>query len=246
MKRALVLSTLLILLCSASLAQKARSVRKSTEQSVNGSLAVVIDERLSVLRSDPSLYAVPIKRLKIGTSITVLEEKEGEGVLFYKVAEDTAVVGWIQSEAIAGKFRKNDDHRVYRLMQGSTGFVQVQRGALFLEMFEDSPFRPTVLLLFGDILEEHAEELTKRADEALVRNEMAAARAPIHSFYLNYSELDEYRALGIRFLFNANTKMLHYNGDSWFEVTRRYPESPLSIEARERITSLTKKMKALQ
>ncbi|MDH3494672.1 MAG: SH3 domain-containing protein, partial [Acidobacteriota bacterium] len=186
MRRILVLCLIMLLGCAVLSAQKRGAKRKLSNESPKGSSAVVIDQRLSVLRQDPSLYASPLKRLDIGTEVTVLEEKEADGVLFYKVAEATAVTGWIQSEAIAGKFRKNDDQRVFQLILGSTGFVQIQRGALFLDLFDDSPFRPSVLLLFGDIVEEEAAALTKRADAALVRGEMAAARAPLHSFYLNY------------------------------------------------------------
>ena len=158
------------------------------------------------------------------------------------MADRTAVSGWIQAEAIAGKFRKNDDQRIAQLILGSSGFPKVHRSVIFLELFADSPYRPTILLLLGDEVEEQAATISQNARKTLKRREMAAARAPLHSFFLNYEELDRYRLLGIRFFFNRETQMLHYSGDSWFELTRKFPNSPLTIEARERITSLRKKM----
>ncbi len=245
MRRLLVISGIVLCLHFAGTAQK--SVSKNTEATnVNGSTAFVIDQRLSVLRSEAGLYSEPIKRLATGTEITVFEEKEADGVSFYKVSDKSAQTGWIQSEAIAGSFRKNDDGRLARLIFGSSGFVQVERCAIFLKVFDDSKIRPTILLLFGDLLEDYAAEISKNATEQLDRREMAAAQAPLHSFYLNYPELDPYRELGIRFLFNSSTKIIHYNGDSWFEITRKFPESSQSIEARERIKSLTAKMKTVE
>ncbi len=246
MKRLLVYSLVILVMAGSCLAQRVSTNRKSSQLSEKGSPAVVIDERLSVLRKTPSLYSDSIDRLESGAQLTVFEEKEADGVLFYRVADITALTGWIQADAIAGKFRKNDDQRVARLILGSNGFAQLQRAAVFLEVFDDSPNRPWVLLLHGDLAEEQAGEISKEASEDLDRTEMAASQAPLHSFYLNHPVLDRFRKLGMRFLFNANTRILHYNGDSWFEITRKYPESEESIEARKRIASLTAKMKALE
>lgn len=211
-----------------------------------GNPAIVIDERLSVLRKSPSLYSDPVTRLESGTEITVFEENETEGVIFYKVSDATTQTGWLQADAIAGKFRKNDDQRVARLILGSEGFVQLQRASIFLSVFDDSPNRPWILLLHGDLAEQQAGDVSQKVTQDLNLTEMAASQAPLHSFYLNHALLDRYRKLGMRFLFNANTRTLHYNGDSWFEITRKFPESEESIEARRRISSLTEKMKALK
>ncbi len=234
-----------LVLCLHVIGAAQKSVNRKVDSKPDiGSTAFVIDQRLSVLRTEPGLYTEPLKRLNTGAEITVFEEKEADGVSFYSVADNTAQTGWIQSEAIAGSFRKNDDDRLARLIFGSSGFVQVERIAIFLKVFENSSIRPTILLLFGDLLEDYASEISAGATETLDRREMAAAQAPVHSFYLNLPELDPYRALGIKFLFNSETNILHYNGDAWFEITRRFPESSQSIEARERIKSLTAKMKA--
>lgn len=246
MKRPLLLILVVLVTAVTCAAQLSQTVRKSSKPSESGNPAVVIDERLSVLRKSASLYSDPVARLECGMTLNVYEEKDADGVLFYRIADYTARSGWIQADAIAGKFRKNDDQRVARLILGSNGFVQLQRASIFLDVFDDSPNRPWVLLLYGDLVEEQAGELSEQVTGNLDRTEMAAAQAPLHSFYLNHPLIDRYRKLGIRFLFNANTRILHYNGDSWFEITRKHPESEESIEARKRITTLTAKMKAVR
>ena len=244
MKQAIALIVVFLCAVTVCFPQKNPTTRRSTNSGQKGSSGLIVDERLSVLRKQPSLYSEPIKRLAIGDKVTVFEEKSGDGVSFYRVADNTAVTGWIQVQSLVGTFRKNDDQRLVRLILGSTGFTQIHRASIFLSLFRESQIRPTVLLLFGDLIETHAAEISERAQSNLVRREMAAAQAPVHSFFLNYHELDRYRKLGIRFLFNARTRMLHYNGDAWLEITNKFPESEVSIEARERFRSLESKMKA--
>jgi hypothetical protein len=239
MKRFVVLLFAILLTSSAAYGQKSRTVRKIVKPADTKSSVVIVDERLSVLRKEPSLYADPIKRLKTGSLLTVFDQKKADGVLFFKVSDRTALTGWIQGQAFAGTFRKNDDFGLVRLIHGSSGFIQIQRCAIFLNLFPTSELRPTILLLFGDRIESLADAISKRAKETLIDREMAAAKAPVHSFYLNYHELDRYRALGIRFFFNEETNTLHYSGDAWFEITTNHPNSEATIEARERIKSLT-------
>ncbi len=156
---------LLVVFATASFsnAQKVSASRKTGKVPQKGNTAIVIDDRLSVLREKPSLYSKPLKRLETGTRVLVFEEESGDGVLFYKAADPTAVSGWIQSEAIVGTFRKNDDQRLVRLILGSNGFPQIERSAIFLRLYPDSNIRPTVLLLYGDLIEEHASAISKRA-----------------------------------------------------------------------------------
>ncbi len=238
--------TFLLLILSVvgnSLGQRSSRERRPEVKPRTGNAAVVIDERLALVRKAPSLLSGMVKRLKIGDKVTVFEEKSGDGVLFFRVADATAAGGWLQSEAVVGKFKNNEDQRLFRLILGSTGFTRVQRCAVFLEVFDSPMIRPSILLLYGDLIEEQAGEISKRAARNLVRREMAAARAPEHSFYLNYHELDPYRKLGIGFVVNASTRTIHYNGAAWFEITSKFPKSEQSIEARERIRSLEQKMR---
>ncbi len=240
--------TLLLTLCSVTDAQRSRSSSRYKKKArlrvkkPKGKEAIVVDERLSVLRSSPSLYARPIQRMRRGRRVIVLASRKGDGVVFYKVRALPNRSGWVQSEAIVGNFRKGDDHRLAMLIQASDGFAQLQRIMFFLSYFPKSALRPSMLLLFGDIIEEVSLSLSKKASRKLDRREMAASGAPLHSFYLNFSSLDRYRKLGIRFLFNLNTKSYHYDGDSWFEVARKFPKSEEAMEAKKRLITLQKKM----
>lgn len=246
-------TTLLVLLLSAIFfaqqnKSKPETERKSDKNSpiaVSGSKGVVIDRRLAVLRSKPSLYAAPIKRIEPGKFVTVYGEKKGDGVVFYEVLESTGLRGFIQYEAVAGPFRRADDQRLARLIQASEGFDQLEMAVAFLAIFPESGLRASVLLLAGDLVEEAAAELSRMASADLVRRQMAASGAPLHSFYLNHPALDRYTLLGIRLLFNLSTRSFHYDGEYWFEVTRRYKGTREAAEAGRRLSDLKIKMKAL-
>jgi len=172
--------------------------------------------------------------------------KDSDGVTFYRVVAVPNAQGWVQKEAVAGKFRRGDDERLARLVQSSDGFDQIERARIFLENFPDSPFRPSILLLFGDLMEEIALKLSAEAARRLSRREMAASGAPLHSFYLNYSSLDRYQRLGIGFVFNSSTRLFHYNGASWYEILRKSPATNEAKEARKRLDSLKEKMEAVK
>jgi hypothetical protein len=150
----------------------------------------------------------------------------------------------VQKEAIAGKFRRGDDERLARLIQASDGFEQIERAQIFVENFTNSPFRPAILLLFGDLMEEAALKISAEAAKHLSRREMAASGAPLHSFYLNYSGLDRYQRLGIGLLFNSETKLFHYDGATWREIIEKSPTTNESVEAQKRLDSLKEKMEA--
>ncbi|MCU1289211.1 MAG: hypothetical protein JWN60_1440 [Acidobacteria bacterium] len=224
------------------LAPKAKFTPKSQPSETIGSAGVVIDESLAVLRARPSLFADSIQRMRRGRKVRIIDEREADGVLFFRVSAPPKNSGWVQSEAVFGKFRRGDDQRLARLVQASSGFDQLEIAAGFLEIYPDSLLRPAILLLFGDLAEETALRLSRDATRRLQRREMAASGAPLHSFYLNFVSLDRYRKLGIVFLFNSNTKNYHYEGASWREITAKYPKSTEAAEARKRLDSLKEKL----
>lgn len=234
---------------SEVLAQKRRSAPKIVNKSVvapkpkvSGGSAVVIDEKLAVLRARPSLFADSMQRMRRGRRVQITDEREADGVTFYRVAAAPNNAGWVQSEAIFGKFRRGDDERLARLVQSSEGFDQLEIAVNFLEMYAESRLRPAILLLFGDLAEETAARLSRDATRRLDRREMAASGAPLHSFYLNFVSLDRYRKLGIVFLFNSNTKNFHYDGASWREILKKFPQSSEAAEAQKRLDSLKEKL----
>ena len=242
----LAIFTLVFLTFTSDLeAQKRRPSTTRTKNPVvsqQTNTAIVVDERLAVLRSAPSFFATTVLRLRRGRSVSISGSREADGVTFYRVSAPPNHYGWVQAEALAGKFRRGDDARLAKLLQNSEGFEQIERAQIFLKTFTDSSLRPAILLLTGDLMEETALKLSTEATRRLDRREMAASGAPLHSFYLNYVSLDRYRRLGINFVFNSNTKLLHYDGANWRDIIRKSPNSTEAVEAQKRLESLKEKM----
>lgn len=217
----------------AAVSQKLREI---------GTSAVVIDESLAVLRAKPSLFSDSVQRMRRGRKVQIIDSKEADGVKFYKISAPPNNFGWVQSEAVFGRFRRGDDERLAKLVQASDGFDQIEIGIQFLEIYPTSQLRPPVLLLLGDLIEDTAQRLSRDAIRRLDKRAMAATGAPLHSFYLNFVMLDRYRKMGIVFLFNSDTKSFHYDGASWREIVDKFPNSPEAVEARKRLDSLKEKM----
>lgn len=207
-----------------------------------GRTAVVIDETLSVLRDKPSLYSQSIQRMRRGRAIKILDVTEADGVKFYKVIAPPRNYGWVQADAVFGKFRPGDEERLAKFVQASNGFEQIEVAVEFFALYPTSKFRPAMLLLYGDLLEDIGLRMSKDATSRLSRREMAATNAPLYSYYLNYVGLDRYRKLGVVFLFNSSTKLFHYDGESWKEIVAKFPTSPEAAEARKRLDLLRTKL----
>jgi len=237
------ISLALVFVCAISAgAQKRNSLTNSAHVREIGRNAVVIDESLSVLRMQPSLLAQPIQRMRRGRRVQILSATDGDGVKFFKVAAPPSKLGWVQADAVFGRFRASDEERFARLVQAADGFDQLELAAAFLEMYPDSRFASPMLLLYGDLLEDAAAKLSRDARSRLNRRVMAASGAPMHSYYLNFSMLDRYRRLGATFLFNSSTRSYHYNGASWRQIVRKYPASTEASEAQKRLASLKQKL----
>lgn len=236
-----------ILVCLAvSVSEVSAQARAKTTTAAKprevGQLVYVMDETLSVLRLKPSLFAMPVQRMRRGRVVRILGVTEADGVKFYRVAAIPSGSGWVQADAVFGKLREGDDARLAKLVQSMTGFDQVETATEFFNIFPTSPFRAPILLLYGDLLEDTADKLSKDATRALKRSEMAASAAPLHSYYLNYVSLDRYRRLGITFLFNPSTKQFHYDGASWKELVKKHAGSTEAVEGQKRLDSLKGKM----
>lgn len=201
-----------------------------------GGAAVVVDERLSVLRDAPTHAANLLQRLGRGRYVSVTgERRTREGLVFLRVAVTSRTSGWVQSDALARPSRAGEDARLLRLIKGSGEFDRLARARIFLEAFPRSTLRPAVLLLFGDAAEESAARLTREASRRLDAREMEAGGAPTSAYFLNYNGLDRYRRQGVVFDFDARTKQFRYDGAAFREILRRHPNSPEASEARARL-----------
>lgn len=208
-----------------------------------GARAVVVDERLAALRDEPSLNARLLQRMSRGRMVSILAQKRSaEGVLFYRVAVTRRTRGWIQSEALVVPNRAGEDERLLRLLRASEDFDRIIRARIFLDIFPKSSLRPNVLMLYGEAAEEAAAKLSREATRRLQEKEMTAGGAPLFSYFMNYAGLDRYNRQGITFIFDRQNKRFHYDGESWREIVRRYPQSPEAEGARKRLDSLATAM----
>jgi hypothetical protein len=225
---------------ACSLFSTARAVAQQRRVPEGGQRAVIVDERLAVLRDAPDLSANLLQRMSRGRVVAVKGAKRApDGVTFYRVAVTRRTIGWVQSEAVVSLVRKDDDERLLRLIQNSADFDRIIRARIFLDMFQRSPLRPMVLMMYGEAAEKAAGKLSRDAARRLDEKEMAAGGAPAFSYFLNYNGLDRYRRQGIAFTFDRATKQFHYDGASWREIVRRYPRSPEAEEARKRLEALS-------
>ena len=193
-------------------------------------IAVVVDERLSALRSTPDVSGVLIRRIGRGRFIAIRGAKKSlDGILFYRVSVSSRTQGWMQREAVVSTSQRDDDKRLFSLILSSSDFDRIARAHIFLRMFPSSTLRPQVLLLFAEAAEEAAARLTRDAFRRLGELDF--------SYYLNYSGLDRYNRQGIRFRFDRTNRQFHYDGAAWKELLKRYPRSIEAGNARERLAN---------
>lgn len=196
---------------------------------------IVVDERLSVLRSGPEFSAAFLRRLGRGRIVTLLEtQRSREGVVFYRVAVTRRTRGWLQREAVAAPGRAGDDARLLELIKASRNFDRIARARIFLDVFLRSPHRPAVLLILGDEAEKVAVKLSLDASGRLDSEELKATGASLASYFLNYNGLDRYRRQGIVFTFDSQTRQFQYDGAAWRELIRRHRGSAEASVVRQR------------
>jgi hypothetical protein len=206
----------------------------------SGRLAVVVDERLSALRDAPDLSANLIRRLGRGRVVGIRAQRPTrDGIVFYRVSVTKRTQGWIQREALASPSIRGDDERLLFLIRASKDFDRIARAKIFLDLFRRSVWRPAVLLIYAESAEAAATRLTRdatrRVNEVVSSGNFSFTRATEFSYFMNYSGLDRYNRVGVRFLFDVETKKFRYDGAAWRELIRHYPRSVEAGVARERV-----------
>lgn len=203
-----------------------------------GRLAVVVDERLAALRDAPDLGAPVVRRLGRGRVVTINQVKRlSDGIMFYRVAVTRRTRGWLPAESVVQATRAGDDERLLRLIRAAEDFDRLARSRIFLDTFPASALRPTVLQLYAEAAEASAEKLSREAARRFDNPAMPAGGAPVKIYYLNYNGLDRFTRQGVRFVFDETTRQLHYDGQAWREIVRRYPHSAEAVEARRRLAA---------
>ena len=204
-----------------------------------GRIAVVVDERLSALRSTPQLSGKLLRRIGRGRLVAIRGAKTSpEGIVFFLVNVTSRTHGWIQREAVMSPSHPRDDQKLVSLIKNSAEFDRIARARVFLEQFPRSPLRSEVLLLLGDAAEEAAARLSRDAARRINKDELQSSEAPLFSYFLNYTGLDRYNRQGVRFVFDSATKQFHYDGSAWREILKRYSRLPEAVEARKRLSEV--------
>jgi hypothetical protein len=205
--------------------------------------AIVIDNTLAVVRNSPGFYGQTLRRLRRGRGLIAQGTRVADGATFVRVAISSRTSGWIQREAVAVPGVAGEDERLLRLIIALKGFDQIEAARIFLNEFPASAYRPRMLLLFGDLIEETAGKLSVQAAKRLDRQAMAASGGPIQAFYLNFSGIDRYRKIGINFFVNPRTRKFHYSGAAWRELLQKYPNSEEMTEAKKRLSELDENLR---
>jgi hypothetical protein len=231
-----VLPTLLRFVCCVCLFLFPADSFAKRRPPAGGRLAVVVDERLSALRTTAELSGKLIRRMGRGSLVAVRGEKRNrEGLTFYRVNINSRTSGWMQREAVISPTRAGDDARLLRLIKASTDFDRITRARIFLDVFSASEFRPEVLLIYSQAAEEIAPRLSREVLRRLDEAELSASGAPLFSYFLNYNGLDRYNRQGVTFVYDAREKLLRYDGEGWQELLHRYPRTPEAAEARKHL-----------
>ncbi len=226
----ILLCTVLVLLPEAIFAKR--------RVPAGGRVAIIVDERLSALRTTPNLSGGLLRRIGRGSLVAIRGQKRSrDGVVFYRVSVNSRTNGWIQRDALVSPWRAGDDARLLRLIKGSEDFDRIVRARIFLDNFRASELRPEVLLIYAQAAEDIAGHLSRDASRRLDEKEMTAGGAPAFSYYLNFNGLDRYNRQGITFVFDAREKRFRYDGEGWQELTHRYPRSAEAVEARKRLAN---------
>lgn len=232
-------SILIFVFLSAKTSSYGQSLRKKPRIPTGGRVAVVVDERLSVLRAAPNVSAELVTRLGRGRFVAILgTQRSRDGLTFCQVKVTSRRRGWIQSDALVSAARVADDNRLLRLIQVSEEFDRIARARIFLDTFAHSSLRPAVLLLYGDAAEEAAGKLSRDAGRRLDQGAITGG-APEFSYFMNFNGLDRYNRQGLKFAFDSVARRFHYDGAAWREIARRYPQSPEAATARERLKILS-------
>jgi hypothetical protein len=200
--------------------------------------AVVIDDRFSALRREPSLQSEVIHRLRLGHTVYVIHQGnfETSHSAFCRIAASRRTRGWIYRTAIAVQGRAVEDRRIMKLIEGtSDGLDRIALCRILVERFGQSPLVPRALLIMGDEGESAAEALTQRARKRITESAAASASSSLRDLYLNDSTLDRYNKLRIVFDFNEQTREYIYDGKAYRDLLSRSPHSEEALLARQRL-----------
>ncbi len=228
------------LLCAliAPLLLSAASTALAQQSRPRFTKAFVVDDRLSALRHNADVKSPVIHRLRIGRPVFIFASKtDGSNPAgFYRVAVSRRTRGWIHAAALAVVGRAGEDDRFMKLIQNTgDGIDRIMLCRLFLEHFNRSALAPRALLAIGEEADQAAAALTRYARKRLKELDEKNGNASLRDYYLNDPGLDRYSKLQVAFDFKDSTAEYSYDGKSYREIIRRFPDSKEAQIARARL-----------
>ncbi len=213
----------IIFLAALSFTATAQTRRKTVTP---GQRAIVVDERLSVLRTQPDVKAPLSQRLRRGRVVGILGVKKSkDGQQFFRVSVTRNTRGWVLAEAVAKSGNAADGERLLNLVEDTDDdFIKARLAKLCADEFRSTPSAPRCLLKLGEAADSAAERLTRDAKRR-VGNEEPSAGLSKRDYFLNFVGLDRYNRVGVIFDYDEKTERIVYDGEAYRELARRYPKS---------------------
>ena len=139
---------------------------KKRNKIIPGQRAIVYDERLSALRTQPDVKAELISRLhrdrEVGIIGAVRSMKGGPG--FFPIAVSRNMRGWIIAEALARPQRAQDAKRLMGLIEDTKDdFTRTRLARLAADQFRGLPVAASALLTLGKAAEQASIKLSRDA-----------------------------------------------------------------------------------
>lgn len=213
----------IVFVIATSCTAEAQTRRKT---STPGQKAVVVDERLSALRTQPDVKAPLEQRLRRGRVVGILgtrKSKDGEQFLRVSVTRNTR--GWVLAEAVVKAGNAADAERLLKLIEDADDdFVKARLARLCADEFRATASAPRCLLKLGETAERVADRLTRDAKRR-VGNEEPSAGLSKRDYFLNFVGLDRYNRIGVLFEFEEKADQIVYDGEAYRELAKRYTKS---------------------
>lgn len=223
----------IVFLISFSFTAEAQTRRKAMTP---GQRAIVVDERLSALRTQPDVKAVLAQRLRRGRVVGILGAKKSkDGQQFLRVSVTRNTRGWVLAEAVAKSGNPADAERLLKLIEDADDdFIRARLARLCADEFRSTATAPRCLLKLGEAAERAADRLTRDAKRR-AGNEEPSAGLSKRDYFLNFVGLDRYNRIGVMFDYDAAADRTVYDGAAYRELLRRYPKSSEAQAAKEKL-----------
>ncbi|HSB09916.1 MAG TPA: hypothetical protein VLM38_10560 [Blastocatellia bacterium] len=205
--------------------------------------AFVIDDRISVLRREPTSQSEALRRLRLGHVVFVIQGNNASAdSRFCRIAVSRRTRGWIHRSALAVERRAGEDKRLMRLIEAThDGVDRITLCRILIERFGRSPLVPRAFLVMGEEADRAAESLSQRARRRNPESTAVSPNVPWRDYYLNDPGLDRYSRLHIVFDFDEARSEYVYDGKAYREILKRYPNGQEAVVARRHLNDAREK-----